>query len=380
MKKVTAAIISALALFCTSCASLQNDINTSREENAYIYSSIEIYEYQFINLDAEYSCDSQPNTDCINLLLNEITSYRTSTNVTEPFLIARLLAFEGLLNNMLGKNRDAEEAYQEAKNLQRGDRYVQLLQTRLTKSKEASLSAIEKILTYDENNSVLLLEKGKLLYQLARYNEAVATIDNAFLLFDSEGYMEYRKVYAQLRNNAWELNSISKDNKNSFVPEFDLQGNLTLLNMLELTLLNSSLLEAYRPAKIPKTKFDSFVPVLQASGYFNSPSDPKNEAGTAVEFTSAKVITRRLCARFIWNAYVRSHGNINMLSRYSEKYKKSNRTKSPIADIPLDDKDFDAVLGVIENEFMELPDGRSFSPDTPVTNLQFITWIKKADR
>ena len=69
-----------------------------------------------------------------------------------------------------------------------------------------------------------------------------------------------------------------------------------------------------------------------------------------------------------------------MLSRYSEKYKKSGRTKSPVADVSVEDADFDAVLGVVESEFMELPDGKNFNPDKVVTKLQFITWIKRADK
>jgi hypothetical protein len=51
-----------------------------------------------------------------------------------------------------------------------------------------------------------------------------------------------------------------------------------------------------------------------------------------------------------------------------------------VSDLSVEDPDFDAVLGVVENEFMELPDGRSFEPDASVTKLQFINWDKKADK
>ena len=42
----------------------------------------------------------------------------------------------------------------------------------------------------------------------------------------------------------------------------------------------------------------------------------------------------------------------------------------------VDDKDFDAVLGVVENEIMHLVDGRNFESDKVVTVLDFMTYLK----
>lgn len=371
-----------LLLCFSSCATLQQDIYTSTEESADIYSSIEIYESQFINIDCQYHTDSQPPLEAINRLLTGITTYRVTTNVTEPLLIARLRAFEGLLNKMAGKTWEAEAAYQEAKNLQKGDRYVQLLGTRLEKTIEKSLSTVDDILFIDEKNSIILLEKGKLLYRQNRFNEAVAVFDNAFMLFDSEGYKEYRQAYTPLRNNAWELNKISDVKNASNFDNIDLQANLNLKNMVELTLSNSTLLDSYKISGKQKLKTDKLIQNLEKSGYFSSAAakDQKNQTLTSADMLNAQFINRKLCARFIWNAYVRKNGNLSMLSRYSDKYKKANRTKSPVFDVPVEDIDFDAVLGVIENEFMEMPDGKNFNPEEAVTNLQFITWLKKTEK
>ena len=135
----------AVMLLAASCASLQQDVYTYTEENTYIYSSIEVYEERFIKLDSRVQMETPAPAAEINALLADISSYRTSTKVTEPVLIARLRAFEGLLNKMAGKKREAEQAYNEAKALQKGDRYVQLLGTRLLKNQEESLAQIEKI-------------------------------------------------------------------------------------------------------------------------------------------------------------------------------------------------------------------------------------------
>lgn len=367
----------AVMLGAASCATLQQDIYTSTEENEYIYSSIEVYEDRFINIDVRYQMESSAPLVQINGLLADIAAYKTSTKVTEPALIARMRAFEGLLFKMAGKKREAEAAYTEARALQKGDRYVLLLGCRLAKNAEESLSQIEGILKYDSKNAVLQLEKGKLLYQQKKYDQAISVIDNAFVLFDNEGLRSYRTVYNPLRSYIWDLNTIygssaDSDQKHDMAA---LQGNLTLDSLVSLTLDNTKLLDSYR-----NQKKQTLVANLERGGYFSSASDQQNVAGSSSYLTGAGELTRKMCARFIWNAYVRHSGNLKMLSRYSEKYKKSGRTKSPVADVSVEDADFDAVLGVVESEFMELPDGKNFNPDKVVTKLQFITWIKRADK
>jgi len=67
-----------------------------------------------------------------------------------------------------------------------------------------------------------------------------------------------------------------------------------------------------------------------------------------------------------------------MLKRYSERYWARVNPTSPVPDVPLESPWFDAVLGCVEREIMELPDGRCFFPDDPVTGLEFYRWLKKA--
>ena len=385
MKKLISCIglagLLALTLSIVSCATLQQDVYTYTVENTYIFSSIEEYEDRFIKIDAKNQLENSVPFGEINGLLTDITGYRTSTKVMEPYLLARLRAFEGLLFKMAGKKREAELAYNEARGLQKGDRYVQLLGCRLAKNQEESFSQIEGILKYDSKNSVLQLEKGKLLYQMKKYDQAISVIDNAFILFDLEGLYSYRDVYNPLRSYIWDLNTVygSDSDAASVHNMADLQGNLTLESLVSLTQENTGLLENYRSSN-QKQKLAAFITSLEKGGYFSSAADQQNTEGSSSYITDAGVMTRKMCARFIWNAYVRHSGNLKMLSRYSEKYRKSGRTKSPVADIPVDDADFDAVLGVVESEFMELPDGKNFEPDNPVTKLQFLSWVKKADK
>ena len=380
----SAGLLAALLLLA-SCASLQQDVYTFTVENTYIFSSIEEYEQSFIKIDAQTQLENSVPTEEVSGLLSDIAAYKSSTNLTEPLLIARLRAFEGLLYKMAGRGREADAAYTEARGLQKGDRYVQLLGCRLKKTREESLSEVEAILKYDSKNAVLELERGKLLYQLKQYDKAISAIDNAFILFDAEGLPQYRTVYNPLRNYIWDLNSVyGSDSGSDAVHNMtDLQGNLTLESLVSLTMENTSLIENYTASyqkKNQKQKNQSLLTNLEKGGYFSAASDLSNEAGTSAYMTGASEMTRKMCARFLWNAYVRRSGNLKMLSRYSEKYHSSGRTKSPVNDVSVDDEDFDAVLGVVESEFMELPDGKNFSPDSVVTKLQFLTWAKKADK
>ncbi len=383
MKKILSAfaLILMTALSFISCASLQQDIYTYTEENTYIFTSTEVYEERFIKIDVKDQLESKAPLEDINSLLTDLAAYKSSTTVIEPYLIARLRAFEGLLYKMAGKKHEAEEAWTEAKGLQKGDPYVQLLGCRLEKNAEAGLERLEAILKYDSKNAVLELERGKLLYQQKKYDKSISAIDNAFILFDGEGKKNYRDVYNPLRSYIWDLNSVygSSQTSSDGMEIADLQETLTLESLVSLTLENTSLLENYRsPNK--KQNMKTIISGLEKGGYFSSASDQQNTAGSSAYMTGAAAITRKMCARFIWNAYVRKSGNLKHFSRYSEKYRKSGRTKSPVADIPVEDADFDAVLGVIESEIMELPDGKNFEPDLPVTRLQFINWAKKADK
>ena len=379
-KSALFALLSGALLALASCASLQEDIHTYTEDNVYIFSSIEAYESRFSKIDAKMQMENSLPRDEVYGLLTDLAEYKSSTQVTEPVLMARLRAFEGLLLKMAGRTREAETAYSEAKGLQKGDRYVQLLGCRLAKNTEESLALVESILIFDPKNAVLQLEKGKLYYQQKKYDQAIAVIDNAFIIFDNEGLPQYRDIYNPLRAYIWDLNTVyGSGTSGAALSSTDLQGNLNLETLVSLTLENTSLLENYRSGN-QKEKISTFTKSLEEAGYFSSAFDQLDIADSSLYMTGADLMTRKMCARFIWNAYVRRHGNLKMLIRYSEKYSKSGRTQSPVADISIDDADFDAVLGVVESEFMELPDGKNFDPDSPVTKLQFINWIKKADK
>ena len=120
--------------------------------------------------------------------------------------------------------------------------------------------------------------------------------------------------------------------------------------------------------------------ILNSEKYFSAPLDPMDLELSSEEITKSEFISRRCCARFLWNTYVKNQGEMSLLTKYSTRYNATGRTKSPVADVSVSNIDFDAVLGVIENEIMDLPDGKHFFPNKIVTKLDFLKWIKSIEK
>ena len=86
-----------------------------------------------------------------------------------------------------------------------------------------------------------------------------------------------------------------------------------------------------------------------------------------------QIVTRLLCARYLWNLFC-AEKNIPA-TRYSADYRAANEP-SPVTDVSTDSADFDAVLGSVENELMDLTDGEHFDADAPVSGAQAGSYLK----
>ena len=49
-------------------------------------------------------------------------------------------------------------------------------------------------------------------------------------------------------------------------------------------------------------------------------------------------------------------------------------------DVLLDDEDFDAILGCVEFDIMELSDGINFNPDASVSGIEFDKALQKLNK
>lgn len=346
----------------TSCATLQEDTYVSTSTNAIIYDSIEEYEDQFIRIDNDIHTGKQIPSSQIKQLISSIDLYAESTFM-EPALKARLYSFQGLLYVYSGKNSKALELYKTAKAAQSSDSYLLLLGTRLGKTLDEQLESVTNLLKIVPDDPIIILEKAKIQNKLKLYAQAVASINQAFIIIDKNKMTNYREVYGDLQNVIWQMYQLSNNQKDS---NLNLKKALTPAEMIELTNTRTNLLSFFTGGTNIKSQ-----DLLKKLSKINFVSE---------DMMKTKTITKSQCAIFIWKLYAENSGKTNQLDKYSKRYIKLQNVESPVKDVKISSPYFDAVLGLVENEIMDLPDGNHFYPDEEVTVLDFITWIDLCDK
>ena len=373
MKKFLSVAISAglLCLTFFSCASLQEDVLVQTDSENSVTRETSSFEDSFIDFDSAVLTGSVVSMKEMDRFVSDVESKLSAH--TEPALSARLQAFEGLVLLLERKTKKSLECYEKAKALQSGDEYVLLLNSRLQKNTSDSLKLLNEYLSFDSDNPIFLLEKGILLYKNKNYGEAVANMDNAFLIFDQKNETVDREKYGSLRANAWKFHSAGAS-----VISSDPGAAISCERMVTLTTENTGLLDDFTlDSKITSAVL---VKKLEAAGYFSAAGDIDENGFSSKEMISSDEITRTLCARFLWNVYVRETGNMKLLNAYSTRFSRRAKAESPVSDVPMNSIDFDACIGVVEKEIINLTDGLLFEGDKPVSELEFIQYVIRCEQ
>ena len=364
----------ALCFISTACTStLQEDIFDSSETSSQVLDAVSDYENSFVKYDAAYTLGEKPSA-------SELADFHSSIEIKlsqsrEPAVLSQLQSLNGLVYLIENKTKKAQDSYEEAKKQQQNNTYILLLNSRLQKTTEESLKALEQSIKIDSENEILILEKGKLLYKLSEYDKSIAAIDEALMISDNKNSPQYREYYSNFRSQIWQLyNSQISTTKSS--KDFNLSANLTKDSMIVLTSENSSLLKDFTAGA--KMSSSELTKKLTAYGAFSSALDSDNSNHSADMILKSSAITRIMAARFLWNLYVEKKSKPELKNRYSTRYNKIG--KSPVEDVDISNEDFDAVMGTVENEIMELPDGKSFFPQNVLSNLDFITILKNMEK
>ena len=354
-----------------SCSSLQEDVLVNSENDAVVFSETSAYEELFRDFDSALLNGSVVSMKEMDRFITGIE--KQISNHTEPAVAGRLQALEGLVLLLQKRNKKALELYNSAKSLQSGDVYVLLLNSRLMQNAENSLTEIDEYLLFDYDNPVFLLEKGILLNKLGKYAQAVANFDNSFLIFDNQNNFFYREKYGLIRDNAWKYYSAGADSSTQ-----NLSESLSCEGMISLTVENTNLLSDF--LQDSKFSLSDLLKKLENSGYFTAVGDGSDNSFSSKELINSSEITRTLCARFLWNLYINESGNIKLRNAYSARYSRMKESFSPIEDVPLNSIDFDACVGVVEKEIMNLTDGRLFEGDTSVSAIDFLEYVKNLEK
>lgn len=360
MKKLIFSVLALAALF-TSCKTLQEDIYYSSSEIDFAYQAIEEYENRYVELDSDKLTKNNVTPAQINPLILKIDNEAKGSH-QEPAVKARLASIEGLLYLMEGKKTNAQECYKIAKSAQPSDQYCQILGIKLEKDSETQLQKLEDLLQIEENNGLANLEKAKILYSENKTSEAVVAIDKALLQFTNPFYVE---KYTELKELIW------ASYENQDIPNIT-NKTLTPSRAVEITATNSQLLTFYTAGK--KMKTSELIKNLEKHGYFSDAFDSDNQEKSSRIFLNASELNRQMTSRFLWNLYVSNIGNPDYKTQYSKVF---TGMESPIPDVSTENKDFDAVIGCVENGFMDLSDGVHFQPFDLVTEIEFANYLGK---
>lgn len=373
MKKLISkiAIICSSLMMIVSCATLQEvrvDLN-NEDQNLNIIST----ETKFAQLDAKLiqnpSVQTTPDfiKEC-NSLIEELKKSVTE-NATSKALKSRFLAVTGktylLLNNpVLAKNYYAQSIAENKGNIQ-----AAILAFRLDSS-----TPLESFNAAPEEKPLIDLERALLYYINKDFVQAVANFDSAFISLPQY----YKDFYTEIRNSAWELRSISAQNQTSKKAQntADLltQKQITVSQMLTITASQTNYL-----SKIFTTKKDSpsqLYKNAKSNGLLSAISNTENQNDANI-LQENQIVSKTVCARFLWNLYSNIKNLQNKNTKYSKVYGPKNFT--PIPDVLPSSPDFDACLGVIENEIMQLEDGTYFFGSTPVSAIEFNSYLQNLE-
>lgn len=350
---------------------MQQDISVSVSNETVELNTSEVT-LSFITIDAKKANgETVANTDIDNIIA-EIDAQLNEIHVNRS-LNARLNAIKGLCYLLRGNTSRAESIYKDSSTLQKDDAYVIILGNRLLVDREQALADLSVM---DSTNVPLfLLEQSLVLYSLERYSESVALMDKALL----ELPPDYRDCYNKIRDTAWQIHSLGTSITNT-----DKQSKVSLTDfidvntMITLTQNNSSLLTSFLSGTSISTK--ALLEKLATSGYFSAATDSKNVNGSSNDILTTKPLTRILCARFLWNLYIQKRGDESIRTKYSDRYSQRKNSTSPIPDVEISNPDFDGVIGNIENELMDLPDGEHFFPNDTVTVADYLSFLKALEK
>lgn len=348
-----------------SCRSLQKDIIMSTDSQVQTEDVLRI-EKSLVKADCESICKlvdvKTLQSDCNSIIFDIDESVKKAG--MNKALLARLYALKGRTFLIAGKTSKAKEFYVLSNESCKGDSQTIILGVRL--GLITNLNS-EDLVAGSNENALLILERGIQAYFNKNFSESAVYFDRAFMMLPEH----YEENYGLIKSSAWELRSVEGVSDNKKIQNLLLKNQITLSEMLLITQDTTDLFDAYTSGEVLSEK--NLYKLLKEKGIFTAASSLDNSFN---EIERNQIMTKILCARVLWNIYADKKGSDFNKNKYSQVYR-SNAFDSPIEDIALDDSDFDAVLGCVENEVMDLEDGNNFNPDFEPAGVQINKWAKK---
>jgi tetratricopeptide (TPR) repeat protein len=361
-KKLTGPVftIFTAALFLASgCTTLQQDqmVSSVEEER---FQELEIIENELIEIRLYiFEEEGEPGA----VVTEDLRRIREALNVlaasgTLNFQYnARLDALRGIETLMSGNLKRASGFLESAEKNWKGDEVVLLLSVLLMEDPEQQLGLLEELVKEGRGLYRLQAEKGGVHFTLGQYGRAIAAFDES-LPFLPENYS---RLYESRREQAWRLKDTDTALESKSVAQLSTMT-ITLKVMVEVTERETELLDyAIGGDRLNERQL---YERMRQRGYVPEAAEP------------SAVVHRQDVALFLWKLISDKYLDPEMLTRYSKRYK--NRS-SPILDVEVSFRWFDAILGCVETEIMELPDGMNFFPGREVNGLDYLRWLEQAE-
>ncbi len=342
--------------FFVGCSSLQENI-VSIEQTSEADEIFSI-ENRLAFIDSAYLLGSDVSeAKVLSAQIDEILKKKT----LEAASVARLYALKGRLLAILGENAKASQCLEKSQAAYKGDVQSYVLSMRL------GLSSSDFVAATAEDESLLALEDAIKAYLSHLYLDSAAKFDSAFLNLPDF----YGEAYKNVRDTAWSLREVAESAD-------DTELKLLLkekLSVSELVLLSKLSVNTEFMNNLDKKMSEKeLFKLITAKGLLSPASALPNTEAKPIE--SDEIATRIILARYLWNIFCEIKAKDGMKTQYSSLYRAANE-ESPVADVPIDSADFDAVLGVVENELLSLTDGENFAGNEAVEPTEAASSFKK---
>ncbi len=355
-KRLAAALLCAasavLAILLVSCQSGPSDRITESPQEQDL-ARLDSLELRLLDLRLT------PDPSGLSALRAELD--RTAAKLsTSRLLSARVEGLQGEAALLAGDQPAARSFADAAAALSQTEDGVWLVRSGLEANPAKRLALLDQGLSLASRKPRLLCERGEELLREGRYAEAAQDLDEGLRGLDDR----YRALYGQDREKALSLAQALKGtgSTTTALSADALQAPLTLRAMVERAFSDTRLLQAL--SSRPNPSFEDARPAIMGAGLMLQ-ADASPDAAA----------TRKDVAYFLWGAFLRLERNPKLAGSYRQKY-----ATSPVPDVPVEATWFEAALGVVEREIMDLPDGVHFLPDGAVSGVEYLQMLSRMQK
>ena len=342
----------ALACAAISCQSFRPD-TVARSAGDADVASLDSFEMRLLDLRLA------PDSSRLSALRAELDGASARPGLSRG-LQARAQSLKAEAALLAGDLSTARRDIEAAATLSDAAQGVWIVRAALQQDAAKRMAVLETGISRAEKASRLLCERGLALMKAGRYADAAQDLDEGLRGL----HPRYRALYGADRDRAVALAQAVRDTglPPAAVPSADLDRPLTNRAMVERAFAETLLLDSLSSERKPT--YERILPALIAAGLLLEPGVPADAPAA-----------RKNVGYFLWGIIARREHDPGLLTRYRVKY-----AASPVPDVPASAPEFDAVLGVVEWELMDLPDGVNFRPGEPVTGLQYLGMLGKLVR